>query len=115
MCPRASRATCPAGATGQVGCFVDTGSGITTPDVTVHLLNSGELYGEGYSIFDLKLAKNLQFATKRVNIGVDIYNLFNRQRGGRYRRASQSGGRADFGLQWFDRAFTRALELDPGL
>jgi hypothetical protein len=76
----ASRATapCPAGPTaGQVGCFVDTGGGITTTDVTVNLLNPGELYGEGYSIFDLKLGKNLRFANKRVNIGVDIYNLFN--------------------------------------
>ncbi len=76
----ATRATqpCPAGATaGQVGCFVDTGGGITTTDVTVKLLNSGELYGEGYSIFDLKLAKNLRFANKRLNVGIDIYNLFN--------------------------------------
>jgi len=76
----AARATqpCPAGATaGQVGCFVDTGGNITTTDVTVNLLNTGELYGEGYSIFDVKLGKNFRFATKRVNVGVDIYNLFN--------------------------------------
>ena len=37
----------------------------------------GELYGEGYTIFDLKLAKNIRFANKRLNIGVDVYNLFN--------------------------------------
>jgi hypothetical protein len=76
----AARATqpCPAGPTaGQVGCFVDTGGGITTTDVTVNLLNSGELYGEGYAIFDLKLGKNVRFANKRINVGVDIYNLFN--------------------------------------
>jgi outer membrane receptor protein involved in Fe transport len=46
-------------------------------ETTVNLLNPGEHYGEGYSIFDLKLGKNLRFANKRVNIGVDIYNLFN--------------------------------------
>jgi hypothetical protein len=76
----ASRATapCPAGPTaGQVGCFVDTGGGITTTDVTVNLLNPGELYGEGYSIFDVKLGKNFRFAGKRVNLGVDIFNVLN--------------------------------------
>jgi hypothetical protein len=76
----AARATapCPAGPTaGQVGCFVDTGGGITATDVTVNLLNTGELYGEGYSIVDLKVGKNIRFADKRVNIGVDIYNIFN--------------------------------------
>lgn len=71
-------APCPAGATaGQVGCFVDTGAGVTTTEYTVNLLNPGEQYGEGYTIFDVKLGKNLRFANKRVNVGVDIYNLFN--------------------------------------
>ena len=50
---------------------------ITTTSYTVNLLNPGELYGEGYTIFDLKLGKNLRFANKRVNVGVDVYNLFN--------------------------------------
>ena len=44
---------------------------------TINMLNSGELYGEGYAIFDLKLAKNIRFANRRLNIGVDVYNLFN--------------------------------------
>ena len=61
---------------GQVGCFVATGSTTATTYV-VNLLDPGDLYGEGYSIFDLKLAKNLRFANKRLNIGVDVYNLFN--------------------------------------
>ena len=72
---------------------------------TINLLNTGELYGEGYTIFDLKLAKNVRFANKRLNIGVDIYNLFNndairivpgqlRRRGQPDdRRWSSSGGR----------------------
>jgi hypothetical protein len=68
---------CPAGATaGQVGCFVAAGT-TTATNFTVDMLNTGELYGEPYSIFDLKLAKNVRFANKRVNVGVDIYNLFN--------------------------------------
>jgi hypothetical protein len=71
-------APCPGGATaGQVGCFIDTGNDTTTTTYTVNLLNPGELYGEGYAIFDLKLGKNVRFANKRINVGVDIYNLFN--------------------------------------
>jgi hypothetical protein len=76
----AERATaaCPAGATaGQVGCFTATGGGVTATTYTVNLLNPGELYGEGYSLFDLKIGKNIRFADKRLNVGVDIYNLFN--------------------------------------
>jgi hypothetical protein len=76
----AARATqpCPAGATaGQVGCFTPQGNTITATSYTVNLLNPGELYGPGYTIFDLKLGKNLRFANKRLNVGVDIYNLFN--------------------------------------
>ena len=75
-----ARATqpCPAGATaGQVGCFTPQGNTITATSYTVNMLNPGELYGPGYTIFDLKLGKNVRFANKRVNVGVDIYNLFN--------------------------------------
>jgi outer membrane receptor protein involved in Fe transport len=35
------------------------------------------LYGEGYSIVDLKIGKNFRLSTRRVNVGVDVYNLFN--------------------------------------
>jgi hypothetical protein len=78
----AYRATlaCPAGATaGQVGCFVGSpgSTANTATQQTINMLNTGELYGEGYSIFDVKIGKNLRFASKRVNIGVDIYNIFN--------------------------------------
>jgi carboxypeptidase family protein len=78
----AARATqpCPAGATaGQVGCFTPQGNTITATSYTVNLLNPGELYGPGYTIFDMKLGKNIRFASKRLNVGVDIYNLFNKE------------------------------------
>jgi hypothetical protein len=78
----AARATqpCPAGATaGQVGCFTPVGTTITSTSYTVNLLNPGELYGPGYTIVDLKVGKNLRFAGKRLNVGVDIYNLFNKE------------------------------------
>ena len=43
------------------------------------MLNPGDLYGGGYTTFDLKLGKNIRFADKRINVGVDIYNLFNKE------------------------------------
>ena len=73
----ASRATNSAGcATGvpSAGCFT---GGFTPTQTTVNLLNAGELYGEGLRLMDLKFAKNIRFAGKRLNVGVDIYNLFN--------------------------------------
>jgi hypothetical protein len=74
----AARATAPcATLPGQVGCFTPSGTTVTATGYTVNLLNDGELYGENYSIVDLKIGKNLRFGGKRLNIGVDIYNLFN--------------------------------------
>ena len=75
----ASRATqpCTGAQAGEVGCFTPTGNQITATTYTVNLLNPGELYGEGYSIFDVKVGKNIRFLDKRLNVGVDIYNLFN--------------------------------------
>jgi hypothetical protein len=43
----------------------------------VNTAQSGRAVRRGYTTFDLKLGKNLRFANKRLNIGVDIYNLFN--------------------------------------
>ena len=34
-------------------------------------------YGESITLFDLKLAKNIRFAGKRLNIGLDVYNVTN--------------------------------------
>ena len=44
---------------------------------TVNLHDLGDLYGEGIRLWDLKFAKNIRFAGKRLNVGVDVYNLFN--------------------------------------
>jgi len=62
---------------GQVGCFVGGTGANTGVSQTINMLNTGQLYGEGYTQFDLKLGKNVRFANKRVNIGVDIFNVFN--------------------------------------
>jgi hypothetical protein len=77
----AYRATlpCTGAQAGQVGCFTPgaAGSNITATNYQVNLLDPGDLYGPGYLEFDLKLAKNIRLRGKRLNVGVDIYNLFN--------------------------------------
>jgi opacity protein-like surface antigen len=74
----AARATTPcATASNGTGCFTPAGTTITQTGYQVNMLNTGQLYGEGYTEFDLKLGKNVRLANKRINAGVDIYNLFN--------------------------------------
>jgi carboxypeptidase family protein len=73
---RATAACTGAAQAGQVGCFVTQGA-TTATQTTVNLLDPGDIYGEGYTIFDLKFGKNIRFARKRLNVGVDVYNLFN--------------------------------------
>jgi hypothetical protein len=40
-------------------------------------LLSNDTFGEGIRLVDLRLAKNIRFSGKRINIGVDVFNLFN--------------------------------------
>ena len=44
---------------------------------SVDLLIPGGLYGDRITVLDLRLAKVLRFGNKRLNIGLDLYNLFN--------------------------------------
>jgi hypothetical protein len=50
---------------------------VTTATQTTANLLSNDTYGEGIRIFDFRLAKNIRFGGKRVNIGVDVFNVFN--------------------------------------
>jgi len=43
----------------------------------VNLISPGALYGDRISVLDLRLAKVLRLKAKRLNIGLDLYNLFN--------------------------------------
>ena len=43
----------------------------------VDLLAPGAVYGERINNTDLRMAKVLRFGNKRLNVGVDLYNLFN--------------------------------------
>src|SRR5262249_30433025 len=47
------------------------------PSTTVNIVKPGTLYGDRLNQFDIRLAKNLPFESRRVSISVDVYNLFN--------------------------------------
>jgi hypothetical protein len=55
------------------------GTSTTTFNATqnVNLLDTGDLFSERISLWDLNLQKNIRFAGKRLNFGVNIYNVFN--------------------------------------
>ncbi len=72
----AARATKPcATPSNGVGCLGGSGNNTTTTGVP--LLLNNELYGKRVNEWDVKLAKNIRFAGKRLQIGIDIYNFFN--------------------------------------
>ena len=57
-----------------LGCFgVDRT--VATQDINVLMPN--ELFGERIMLFDLKLAKNIRLGSRRVTVGVDVFNVFN--------------------------------------
>jgi hypothetical protein len=51
---------------------------LATGTTTVNLLNPGQLYAlERTNLVDMRFAKILRFAERRLDVGVDLYNLFN--------------------------------------
>ena len=44
---------------------------------SVNLLAQGDVYGDRINVMDLRVAKVLRFGGKRLNVGFDLYNLFN--------------------------------------
>jgi hypothetical protein len=43
----------------------------------VNLLAPGAVYGDRINVMDVRVAKVLRFGSKRLNVGLDLYNLFN--------------------------------------
>jgi len=51
---------------------------LATGTTTVNLLNPGQLYAlERTNLVDMRFAKILRFGGRRLDVGVDLYNLFN--------------------------------------
>jgi hypothetical protein len=51
---------------------------LATGTTTVNLLNPGQLYAlERTNLVDMRFAKILRFGSRRIDAGVDLYNLFN--------------------------------------
>ena len=54
------------------------GTSLATQTTTVNLLEAGQLYpAERVNQVDMRFAKILRFSNRRLDIGVDLYNLFN--------------------------------------
>jgi hypothetical protein len=51
---------------------------LATGTTTVNLLNPGQLYAlERTTLVDMRFAKILRFGGRRIDAGIDLYNLFN--------------------------------------
>ena len=46
-------------------------------NVTVNLLDPGQLYRDRINLVDLRFAKVIRLGTRRLNVGVDIFNALN--------------------------------------
>jgi Carboxypeptidase regulatory-like domain/TonB-dependent Receptor Plug Domain len=52
-------------------------NGLPTSSTTVNLVNPAQVYGDRITQFDMRFAKVLRFSGRRLDVGVDLYNLFN--------------------------------------
>jgi hypothetical protein len=46
-------------------------------NISINLLSPGEMYRDRINLTDLRFAKLLRFGTRRLNVGLDIFNAFN--------------------------------------
>jgi hypothetical protein len=46
-------------------------------NVTVNLLDPGQLYRDRINLLDLRVAKLFQYGGKKINVGIDIFNALN--------------------------------------
>jgi len=72
-----ARGTAPCAlASNGTGCFLGSNTFAATT-WSIPLLLNNEMFGARIQEWDMKLAKNIRFKGKRLNVGVDVYNLFN--------------------------------------
>ena len=50
-------------------------TGLATQDVNIVL--PGAIYGDRVNAVDMRFSKILRFGSKRANVGLDLYNMFN--------------------------------------
>jgi hypothetical protein len=48
-----------------------------TANVTINLVDPGQMYRDRINLVDLRLAKLVNLGNKRINVGLDIFNAFN--------------------------------------
>jgi hypothetical protein len=48
-----------------------------TANVTINLLDPGQMYRDRINLVDLRVAKLIQFGERRLNVGLDVFNAFN--------------------------------------
>ena len=51
--------------------------GLATGTTSVNMLMTGLVYGDRITQVDMRFAKVLRFGTRRADVGLDLYNLFN--------------------------------------
>jgi len=72
-----ARATAPCALPSNgVGCFLSSNTFAATT-WSVPLLLNNQMFGDRINEWDMKIAKNIRFKGKRLNVGVDVYNIFN--------------------------------------
>jgi hypothetical protein len=52
-------------------------NGLATGTTSVNMLDPAVLYGDRITQVDMRFAKVLRFGTRRADVGLDLYNLFN--------------------------------------
>ena len=60
-----------------LGCAPGTTNTTCTTTQTVNLLLNGEVYQKRLNSFDMRFAKIVRFGGKRVDVGIDLYNIIN--------------------------------------
>jgi len=48
-----------------------------TANVTINVLDPGQMYRDRINLFDLRVAKLVDLGKRRLNFGLDVFNLFN--------------------------------------
>ena len=48
-----------------------------TSNVTINLLNPGDMYRDRINLLDFRVAKTVRFGGRRLNVGLDIFNTLN--------------------------------------